>query len=89
MSWTSALRQQRTSQDTALTVLHVSDAPLRDHRKRALDELFAGLREKAGTWTGTTIESVTSEKADAANGIVKYTRDHRANLVVLGTRGLG
>jgi nucleotide-binding universal stress UspA family protein len=89
LSWTSALRQRDTSQDTILTVLHVSGSLLSDHRKRALEKLLAGLRDEAGTWAGTTIESVISEKADPTNGVVEYARDHRANLVVLGTRGLG
>ncbi|HEY4215858.1 MAG TPA: universal stress protein [Gemmatimonadaceae bacterium] len=89
LSWTSALRQRDTSQDTILTVLHVSGSLLSDHRKRALEKLLASVRDEAGTWARTTIESVISEKADPTNGVVEYARDHRANLVVLGTRGLG
>jgi nucleotide-binding universal stress UspA family protein len=89
LTWTSALRQQHASHPTALTVLHVTNNPLSADRRDALDDLLAGLRDEAGSWAGTTIERITSEGADAADGIAKYAEEHRANLVVLGTRGLG
>ena len=89
LTWTSALRGRDASPDTVLTALHVSRTALADARKRELDQLFAGVRDEAGSWAGATIESVTEDSENTADGIARYARAHGADLVVLGTRGLG
>jgi len=89
LTWTSALRGRDASSTTALTALHVSQSALAANRKRELEQLFAEVRNEAGDWAGATIESVTEENANTAAGIAQYARAHGADLVVLGTRGLG
>ena len=95
LSWASALRVRGSdaSESTVLTALHVhrSSTPANDPAapRRALDEMLEHLQRDAGAWAGTTIESVVVDNADAAAGIVEYANAHRADMVVLGTRGLG
>ena len=95
LSWTSALRTRGgdAAQSTSLTILHVARSRGESQQPpTSSDELarmIDGLRHDAGSWAGTTIESVMTENADAATGISDYAATQRADLVVLGTRGLG
>ena len=83
LSWASALR----AHGTVLTALHV-DRPTGD-RRSMLDEILENVRQEAGSWAGAAIESAVTDNADAATGIAAYARSHDADMVVLGTRGLG
>ena len=83
LSWASALR----AQDTVLTALHVDRSEI--ERRRMLDEILGKLRHDAGSWAGAAIESAITDNSDAATGIAEYARGHDADMVVLGTRGLG
>ena len=95
LSWTSALRTRGrdAAQSTRLTALHVARSRgQREQPPASNDELgrmIDRLRDDAGSWAGTPIESVSTENPDAAAGISDYANTHRADLVVLGTRGLG
>jgi nucleotide-binding universal stress UspA family protein len=95
LTWTSALRRQGDAGEhaTVLTVLHVSRPPTDSGRpsatSRKLDTMLEQLRGDAGNWAGAEIQSVTTENADPATGIVAYATEIQADMVVLGTRGLG
>ena len=95
LSWTSALRAQRDDTDNpaVLTVLHVRGPVAAGGRpataNSTLDAIVNEVRQEAGSWAGAAIDSVTTDSADAADGIVEYAKRDRADLVVLGTRGLG
>jgi len=94
LSWASALRvQSRKSTSTILTALHIEEPaqsadPPRSRASAVEDELNR-LRSKAGAWAGVTIESAFVATENVAAGIVDYSNEHRADLVVLGTRGFG
>jgi nucleotide-binding universal stress UspA family protein len=87
LSWTSALRAQRVDAEpsTVLTMLHVDRSAT---QRSELEEMLEYVRREAGSWAGATIESAQIENADAASGIAGYATTHRADMVVLGTRGL-
>jgi nucleotide-binding universal stress UspA family protein len=89
LSWASALRAHKRgeSSSTVLTALHVDRAET--ERRRMLDEILGRVRHDAGSWAGAAIESAVTDSPDAATGIAEYARTHDADMVVLGTRGLG
>jgi nucleotide-binding universal stress UspA family protein len=58
----------------------------------ATGELEAELdrvRRDAGSWAGVAVAGVTIRSDDIASAIADRARDERADLIVLGTRGLG
>jgi nucleotide-binding universal stress UspA family protein len=57
--------------------------------ERALTEELDRVRQEAGEWAGVAIDGVTTESSDVAGAIAERARDERADLIVLGTRGLG
>jgi nucleotide-binding universal stress UspA family protein len=92
LSWASALRGEATAdRTTALTVLHVDaadeDAP--NATATSVDRELELLRRSAGGWAGVTVRGLTEKSDDAVQTIVDYAVEHEADLVVLGTRGLG
>jgi nucleotide-binding universal stress UspA family protein len=87
LSWASALRAPIVGGSTTLTALHVSAS--KTSEGSILERELERVRSDAGTWAGVAITAETVVNADAAAGIAAYANDHRADLVVLGTRGLG
>jgi nucleotide-binding universal stress UspA family protein len=93
LSWASALRAGATSgRDTTLTALHVEtegeDAGTAS-LPTSVDRELEILREDAGDWAGVTVRGTTQKSTDAVQTIADYSVDQRADLVVVGTRGLG
>jgi nucleotide-binding universal stress UspA family protein len=94
LSWASALRSGSASErSTVLTVLHVDTADEDAGNVGAptsVDRELERLRRDAGGWAGVTVRGIDTERsADAAQTIVDYAVDQQADLVVVGTRGLG
>lgn len=89
LSWASALR----GGDTSLTAFHVrraSDASPGDAAREAtLDSELAVAHDHGGGWAGVAMEGRTTTSDDAARAIVEAAVESDADLVVLGTRGLG
>lgn len=93
LSWASALRAGATiHRGTTLTALHVDtvdedagNASMPTSVERELEVL----RQDAGDWAGVTLQGATQRGTDAAQAIADYAVGQRADLVVLGTRGLG
>jgi nucleotide-binding universal stress UspA family protein len=90
LSWASALRAHgRTPADgTKLIGLYVHQ-PSQADEMSALDEALGRVEQDAGKWAGITIERATSANPSAAAGIAEFVNSSRADLLVLGTRGLG
>ncbi len=95
LSWTSGLRGSRISGDgeTTLVGLHVDNASRTDTehaevRTRA-EQRIAKLREDAGTWAGVHIDYEVVRATNVARAIAQFSTSHGADLVVMGTRGLG
>jgi len=94
LSWASALRgdasvarDAKATGATTLTALYVDRSA-----SGATSELEAELdrvRRDAGSWAGVAIRGVTTRSDDIASAIADRARDERADLIVLGTRGLG
>ncbi len=95
LSWASGLRGSRIAGngETTLIGLHVDSASHTDaeHAEvRALaEQRIARLREDAGTWSGLHIECAVVRATSVAKAIARFATSHHADLVVLGTRGLG
>ena len=95
LSWTSALRRRSSDStpSTVLAALHVDRSPGpgggSPTSRPELGRMIERVRHDAGSWAGAAIESVTTENPDAAAGISNYAMTIGADLVVLGTRGLG
>jgi nucleotide-binding universal stress UspA family protein len=95
LAWASALRarQPATPTATTLTALHVHTSALSTRadsiRSGELDRQLNRVRQEAGDWAGVSIESAATISEAPAAGIAEYASEHRADLVVLGTRGLG
>jgi nucleotide-binding universal stress UspA family protein len=99
LSWASALRGAEhmggTSTEaatilTALLVEKTSDGSAgRAASIDALEEALSPIRQEAGTWASVTIDRVVRQGGDVAAVIAGYAVEARADLVVLGTRGLG
>lgn len=94
LSWASALRRATKGSGAAahdsatLTALFV-DAAKRHASPQALDDELDHLRREAGTWAGVSVRGVVVAKSDIAEAIAEYVGEHRSDLIVLGTRGLG
>lgn len=100
LSWASALRGATqtggpTSHDAAvnLTALYV-ERSMRDRhqsqsRTHTLEDELTHIRRDAGRWAHVVINSAVVANGDAALAIDDYAREQHADLVVLGTRGLG
>lgn len=92
LSWASALRGAAPERggvgDARLTVLHVQTASSASPPAFVEKEL-AFIRESGGTWSGVSIHGEALTNANVSEGIASYVTQHRPDLVVLGTRGLG
>jgi nucleotide-binding universal stress UspA family protein len=98
LSWASALRGVGTSAASPtggarLTALRVatSGEASKDtsKQKQALDDALARLRQEAGTWAGVAIDGTIAVSDDVPAAIAAYAGEQAADLLVLGTRGLG
>ena len=91
LSWASALRS-RAAAPTQLTALHVieTQSSAQDEaRARVVDDALSPIRDAAGEWAGVTLRSETIRAESPAEGIKAHTEAHPAELVTIGTRGLG
>jgi nucleotide-binding universal stress UspA family protein len=97
LSWSSALRGAPGSaaahHPAELTAMFVDRAEgagaATASARHALEAELDRVRKDAGSWAGVSIHGVTVAGADAAGAIADRARDEHADLVVLGTRGLG
>ena len=100
LSWASALRASPASTPrgatTTMMVLHVERAnrlptsPLNPPAPAvALETELRRIRADAGQWASVSIEDFTLSGDDTARTIADAASRHEADLVVLGTRGLG
>jgi nucleotide-binding universal stress UspA family protein len=93
LSWASALRANQkagngVSETVTLTALLVGGEKV-EASLQALDEELSQLRRDAGTWAGVAVLGAAVANSDIPQAIADYAREHRSDLVVLGTRGLG
>jgi nucleotide-binding universal stress UspA family protein len=94
LSWASALRGNRArSTGATLTALYVGglDAHTDEltHLTETLERQLEEVREDAGSWANVVVESDIVTGTDVAESVVRYAAEHGAQLLVLGTRGLG
>jgi nucleotide-binding universal stress UspA family protein len=90
LSWASALRASvRSAGSTALVALHVELPDEAAGGSTSLQVELDTLRREAGTWAGVALEGTTAPGSDAAKTIIDYATADEADLVVIGTRGLG
>lgn len=91
LAWASALRTPpTTSSDGAkatMLVLHVGREA--GDRAAALDRELERIRGDAGGWANVLIEAITASGDDPAPTIADSAASRGADLIVLGTRGLG
>lgn len=95
LSWASALRANRVRLQLGvkLTALHVTkrDASIDELHglERSLARQVDALRDEAGSWANVSVASdvISGDRVDEA--VTGYAAEHGAELIVLGTRGLG
>jgi nucleotide-binding universal stress UspA family protein len=94
LTWASALRTgPADEQRTVLTALHV-DAGVRiasgdSAVQRSIEHELDIVERNAGDWAGVSVQGVTLTGSDPARAISDYALASKADLVVLGSRGLG
>lgn len=99
LSWASALRPTKKAADGASNERVTLRALLVERpdslgadpsgQARALDEQLDRLRRDAGGWANVAIDRALVANSDVPLAIADYAGDERADLIVLGTRGLG
>jgi nucleotide-binding universal stress UspA family protein len=93
LTWASGLRQGNEKSVTRLTGLHVGKSIAAESsgadRVRWLEEELARLRLTGGSWAGVDVESAAVQGDDTAATIAEYSVQRKADLIVIGTRGLG
>jgi nucleotide-binding universal stress UspA family protein len=95
LSWASALRgnRARMTGGATLTALYVTGPDARTDEltnlTETLERQLEELREDAGSWANVAVESDIVPGDDVAASVADYAAEHRAQLIVLGTRGLG
>ena len=100
LSWASALRapppRAGAGVPATMVVLHVDrSAPPHDGGARrsqhgdSFEREVTRIRDDAGQWAGVSIEDRLVSGNDPATMIAEAALNHRAGLIVLGTRGLG
>lgn len=93
LSWASALRAGSAAErSTTLVALHINggDDAGESQPASSLETELDTLRGSAGTWAGVGITGFTAAtQSSVAGEITRYAKEQRADLVVLGTRGLG
>jgi nucleotide-binding universal stress UspA family protein len=88
LTWASALR----GSDTTLTALHVESGRARGEAaagERGIETELDVARRHAGDWAGVTVTGRTTSGPDAARAILETAAREHADLIVLGTRGMG
>ena len=90
LSWASALRGRSSDRQTTLYALHVdgvdrSGADSSIVVRRELEMLEPGAHD----WAGVDVRAIAAHGVDVAETIERQAHDQRADLVVVGTRGLG
>ena len=90
LSWASGLRAGAAGdRATTLEVLHVDTGDAATGATTSVDRELELVRGSAGDWAGVGVRAVTERGADVAQIVAQRARDLEADLVVLGTRGLG
>jgi nucleotide-binding universal stress UspA family protein len=97
LSWASALREQPTTSPASvtLTALHVDERSAETSGAgespfaAALATELGRIRDAAGTWAGVGIERAVVRSTDVPAAIAQFGTEHAADLIVLGTRGMG
>ena len=99
LSWASALRAPpatRHGSASTMLVLHIDrssalrEAPSLDgHGPGPLDHELQRIRADAGPWAHVSIEDLILSAVDPATAIAGAAAERRADLIVVGTRGLG
>jgi nucleotide-binding universal stress UspA family protein len=74
---------------TALRIASPGGPPGSAKDGSALAEELDRLRSEAGAWAGIAVESVTVQAASIAESIDDFASKHKADLIVMGTQGLG
>lgn len=91
LSWASALRGAKTS--VSLQVLLVESPRVAgggpSMAKQTLDDELDRLRQDAGSWANVDVGDAVVTSDDVVAAIADTVRETDADLVVLGTRGLG
>ena len=87
LTWASALR----GEGTMLTALHVTGDGVGGESTgtRTIDDELQIVREHAGSWAGVGVHGATVPGVNAAASILQRAAEMSADLIVLGTRGLG
>jgi universal stress protein E len=91
LSWASALRHPNgDATGTTLTALHIESgrrlSPSDAKRKRTVDHELEVLKRGAESWAGVTVTGTTETSDDPAGAIVRFAKDQKPDLVVIGTR---
>jgi nucleotide-binding universal stress UspA family protein len=99
LSWASALRAvgasaaSPTRGGVRLTALFVATSreatKHTSKQQQALDEALTDVRREAGSWAGVSIDGMVAVSGDVPAAIAAYATEQKADLLVLGTRGLG
>ena len=91
LSWTSALRDAKGRATLTALVVECPRATRsgRSPARQALDEELNRLRMDAGTWANVDVSGVLVSGDDIVTAIAESVSAMNADLVVLGTRGLG
>ena len=102
LSWASALRAPPARANAGagaaatMLVLHVDRSASgqdggarRPERSDPFEREVLRIRDDAGQWAGVSIEDLLVSGSDTAQMIADAASQHRAGLIVLGTRGLG
>jgi nucleotide-binding universal stress UspA family protein len=94
LSWSSALRGgvgEGKDRSAGLTALYVdgSGRAVDAGVPQRLDAELERARREAGTWAGTEIKGMTIASPDVVDAIAARAAEERADLIVIGTRGLG
>ena len=99
LSWASALRGAviqggtAANETTTLMAMLVARSPNASESSaeqgNALDHELDRLREDAGTWAGVAIDGTVVTGSDVPSAIADFAANHKPDLLVLGTRGLG
>jgi nucleotide-binding universal stress UspA family protein len=93
LSWASALRPTGEQTATTLTALYIGPNPesvaAGAGLVRELEHQVAELRDVGGSWAGVDVRHTAIVGTDTSATIARYATEHGADLVVLGTRGLG
>ena len=90
LSWASALRVTSASGGrTSLAVLHVSNtAESEVPGAAAVERELQTVQRGAGDWAGVEVRGIQKRSADVVESIARFAAEEKADLVVLGTRGL-